>query len=217
MLLMVPQTAPSSKCQGSRRRVRLAANEGGEVRSRLCYQTIGQNLLGLDCLGDEEYPVYLLHQWADISSILSTCSRFQTRPGSFSHSTLQCYFDVRVPLLLALFFRHISIFLLSSTRSGAKMKGKCSGFLPNILCQSLKRSAVLQRVASASVTVDSVLVSSIGKGVLVFAAVAKDDTHKEVESMAAKVLKLKMWPDDTGGTVCVHDHACQIPESADSV
>ena len=57
-------------------------------------------------------------------------------------------------------------------------------------------------------TVDSVLVSSIGKGVLVFAAVAKDDTRKEVESMAAKVLKLKLWPDDTGGTVCVHDHAC---------
>ena len=55
-------------------------------------------------------------------------------------------------------------------------------------------------------TVDSVLVSSIGKGILVFAAVAKEDTRKEVESMAAKVLKLKMWPDDTGGTVCMQDH-----------
>ena len=58
-------------------------------------------------------------------------------------------------------------------------------------------------------TVDSVLVSSIGKGVLVFAAVAKDDTRKEVESMAAKVLKMKMWPDDDGGTECVQDHACR--------
>ena len=45
------------------------------------------------------------------------------------------------------------------------------------------------------------MVSSIGKGVLVFAAVAADDTYKEVESMAAKVLKLKMWPDEAGGTV----------------
>lgn len=36
---------------------------------------------------------------------------------------------------------------------------------------------------------------------LVFAAVAPDDTNKEVESMAAKVLKLKMWPDEAGGTV----------------
>ena len=56
-------------------------------------------------------------------------------------------------------------------------------------------------MASASVTVDKQLVSSIGKGVLVFAAVAPDDTPKEVESMAAKVLKLKMWPDEAGGTV----------------
>lgn len=61
--------------------------------------------------------------------------------------------------------------------------------------------AILQRVASATVTVDSQLISSIGKGVLVFAAVDRDDTPKEVESMAAKVLKMKMWPDDDGGLV----------------
>ncbi|KAL8939140.1 MAG: hypothetical protein Q9211_002876 [Gyalolechia sp. 1 TL-2023] len=60
--------------------------------------------------------------------------------------------------------------------------------------------AILQRVASASVTIDTQLISSIGKGVLVFAAVAADDTLKEVESMAAKVLKMKMWPDEAGGT-----------------
>jgi len=45
------------------------------------------------------------------------------------------------------------------------------------------------------------LVSSIGRGVLVFAAVAAEDTQKEVEAMAAKVLKLKMWPSEGGGTV----------------
>ncbi|KAL8782212.1 MAG: hypothetical protein Q9213_005578 [Squamulea squamosa] len=74
------------------------------------------------------------------------------------------------------------------------MKGK------SILSRLIQASAILQRVASASVTVDSQLISSIGKGVLVFAAVAPDDTPKEVESMAAKVIKMKMWPDDTGGT-----------------
>lgn len=58
-------------------------------------------------------------------------------------------------------------------------------------------SAVLQRVKSASVTVDGKLVSSIGKGILVFAAVAKDDTQKECEKMADKVLKLNMWDDET--------------------
>ncbi|MCJ1338923.1 D-tyrosyl-tRNA(Tyr) deacylase [Bachmanniomyces sp. S44760] len=60
--------------------------------------------------------------------------------------------------------------------------------------------AILQRVTSASVTVDKQLISSIGKGILVFAAVAKDDTKTEVESMAAKVLKYKIWPDESSGT-----------------
>lgn len=53
--------------------------------------------------------------------------------------------------------------------------------------------AVLQRVHSASVTVENQLVSKIGKGVLVLAAVGQDDTPKEAESMASKVLKFKMW------------------------
>ncbi|MCJ1388942.1 D-tyrosyl-tRNA(Tyr) deacylase [Xylographa bjoerkii] len=59
--------------------------------------------------------------------------------------------------------------------------------------------AVLQRVLSASVTIDKQLISSIGRGILVFAAVERDDTRQEVEAMASKVLKLKMWPDDAGG------------------
>jgi len=60
---------------------------------------------------------------------------------------------------------------------------------------------VLQRVKSASVTVDGELISTIGKGILVLAAVSKDDTEKDVESMAGKVLKLKMWDDENGGRV----------------
>lgn len=48
---------------------------------------------------------------------------------------------------------------------------------------------------SASVTVDGQLISTIGKGLLVLAAVGKDDTAKEAESMASKVLKVKLWND----------------------
>ncbi|KAI7049190.1 hypothetical protein KC352_g45876, partial [Hortaea werneckii] len=58
---------------------------------------------------------------------------------------------------------------------------------------------VIQRVKSASVTVDGQLISQIAKGILVFAAVGKDDTPKEAESMASKVLKMKFWDDDEGG------------------
>lgn len=51
--------------------------------------------------------------------------------------------------------------------------------------------AVIQRVKSASVTVDGQLISSISKGLLVFAAIGKDDTEKEAISMASKILKVK--------------------------
>jgi D-aminoacyl-tRNA deacylase len=61
--------------------------------------------------------------------------------------------------------------------------------------------AILQRVLSASVTVEKEVVSSIGKGILVFAAVAPGDTEKEAESLAQKVLKLKLWDDEAGGRV----------------
>jgi D-tyrosyl-tRNA(Tyr) deacylase len=56
---------------------------------------------------------------------------------------------------------------------------------------------VLQRVKSASVTVDGELISQIGKGLLVLAAISKDDTKKDVESMAGKILKAKLFDDDT--------------------
>ncbi|ATZ53267.1 Bcdtd1 [Botrytis cinerea B05.10] len=59
--------------------------------------------------------------------------------------------------------------------------------------------AILQRVLSASVTVDKQLISSIGKGILVFAAVAPGDTEKDAESLAAKVLKMRLWDDENGG------------------
>ncbi|KAK2747918.1 D-tyrosyl-tRNA(Tyr) deacylase [Myotisia sp. PD_48] len=58
--------------------------------------------------------------------------------------------------------------------------------------------AVLQRVSSASVTVDKQLISSIGRGVLVFAAVGPHDTQKDADTIAAKITKLRMWPDESG-------------------
>jgi len=57
--------------------------------------------------------------------------------------------------------------------------------------------AFLQRVTSASVTVDQQLISSIGRGILVFAAVGKEDTEKDADSLASKILKVKLWPDET--------------------
>lgn len=58
-------------------------------------------------------------------------------------------------------------------------------------------------MASASVSVDKQVVSSISRGILVLCAVAPTDTQKEVEAMATKVLKMKMWPDEGGANVGV--------------
>ncbi|KAI5808057.1 D-tyrosyl-tRNA deacylase [Peziza echinospora] len=55
--------------------------------------------------------------------------------------------------------------------------------------------AVIQRVLSASVTVDSKVVSSIGKGILVLAAVSPTDTTEDAQMMVRKLLSLKLWPD----------------------
>ena len=46
-------------------------------------------------------------------------------------------------------------------------------------------------------------ISAIGKGILVFAAVAPGDTEKDVNTLAAKVLKMRLWDDETGGRVRV--------------
>ncbi|RCI15869.1 hypothetical protein L249_1930 [Ophiocordyceps polyrhachis-furcata BCC 54312] len=63
----------------------------------------------------------------------------------------------------------------------------------------LRHGAILQRVLTASVTVDKEVISSIGRGVLVFAAVAPGDTEKEMNTIASKVLRMKLWDDETGG------------------
>ncbi|KAF8341400.1 uncharacterized protein EI90DRAFT_2905534 [Cantharellus anzutake] len=55
--------------------------------------------------------------------------------------------------------------------------------------------AVVQRVTSASVTVDNEVVSSIGRGLLVLVGIGSDDGPSDVESIAKKILSLRMWPD----------------------
>lgn len=52
---------------------------------------------------------------------------------------------------------------------------------------------------SASVTVDNVVVSKIGKGILIFAAVAPSDTTAEIDRMANKLVKTRFWDDEETG------------------
>src|SRR5262245_12664585 len=58
--------------------------------------------------------------------------------------------------------------------------------------------AVLQRVASASVTVEGKVVGEIGPGLLVLLGVGKADAEPDIEWMADKIAQLRIFEDDAG-------------------
>lgn len=55
--------------------------------------------------------------------------------------------------------------------------------------------ALVQRVTSASVSIDGTVAGSCGRGFLVLLGVGKDDTEAEVERLWSKVYKLRIFPD----------------------
>lgn len=56
--------------------------------------------------------------------------------------------------------------------------------------------ALIQRVKGASVTVDGEKISEIGKGILVFLGVEKDDEKENAEKLADKIYKLRIFEDE---------------------
>jgi D-tyrosyl-tRNA(Tyr) deacylase len=59
--------------------------------------------------------------------------------------------------------------------------------------------ACLQRVSRASVRVEGAVVGAVERGLLVFLGIAKGDTDREVEKLAARVSKYRCFPhEDTG-------------------
>lgn len=58
--------------------------------------------------------------------------------------------------------------------------------------------AVIQRVNAASVSVDGALVSSIGKGFLVFLGISREDTEAEARRISAKIAGLRLFSDADG-------------------
>jgi D-tyrosyl-tRNA(Tyr) deacylase len=58
--------------------------------------------------------------------------------------------------------------------------------------------AVVQRVSRASVTVDGTITGSIGRGLLVFLGVGKEDTQKEIDFIADKIVNLRIFKCDDG-------------------
>jgi len=57
---------------------------------------------------------------------------------------------------------------------------------------------VVQRVAEASVEVDGVLVSSIGRGLLILLGVEERDDEGDAEWLASKIVQMRIFNDDAG-------------------
>src|SRR5262249_32623637 len=58
--------------------------------------------------------------------------------------------------------------------------------------------ALVERVASASVTIDDVVVGHIERGLLVYLGVQTGDTESELEFLVEKVRRLRIYPDEAG-------------------
>lgn len=58
--------------------------------------------------------------------------------------------------------------------------------------------ALIQRVSSASVTVDGTVAGEIGPGLLVLVCAMQGDTEKQSEWLAGKVVRLRIFRDEEG-------------------
>lgn len=58
--------------------------------------------------------------------------------------------------------------------------------------------AVIQRVSSASVTIDGEVKSSIGTGLLVLLGVGHEDGREDIDWLVKKVAALRIFPDNEG-------------------
>ena len=57
---------------------------------------------------------------------------------------------------------------------------------------------VIQRVQQAHVTVDDKLVGEIGRGMLVFLGVGKEDTQQDADDLVNKIVQLRIFDDPQG-------------------
>ena len=66
--------------------------------------------------------------------------------------------------------------------------------------------AVVQRVSESSVTIDNEVAGKIGAGLLVLLGVAVEDTEKEADYLAEKIINLRIFSDENGKmNLSLHD------------
>lgn len=64
------------------------------------------------------------------------------------------------------------------------------------MVKGVEMKAVIQRVKSAKLSVDGKLISEIGKGFAVYLGVGKGDSEAEIELLAKKIAKMRVFEDE---------------------
>ena len=57
---------------------------------------------------------------------------------------------------------------------------------------------VVQRVKKATLSVEGKLISEIGKGMVVFLGIGKDDSEREIEFYSKKIANMRIFEDENG-------------------
>ena len=57
---------------------------------------------------------------------------------------------------------------------------------------------LIQRVARASVTIDRIVKSKIGKGLLIFVGIENDDSQEDIDFLCKKCVNLRIFDDENG-------------------
>lgn len=71
--------------------------------------------------------------------------------------------------------------------------------------------AVIQRVSQASVTIDEIIKSKIGRGLLVLIGIESADTEEDIQWLSYKIANLRIFNDDQGVmNVSVRDSGGEI-------
>lgn len=60
--------------------------------------------------------------------------------------------------------------------------------------------AVIQRVSSASVTIEGKIKSEIGVGLMILLGIEESDNLEDVEWLCRKIINMRVFPDDVGVT-----------------
>ena len=92
------------------------------------------------------------------------------------------------------------------------MAGECGIFYDKNIPKNRNMRAIVQRVKNAQVSVNGGIIGQIGKGLLVYLGVGRDDDETDAVFIADKIVNLRIFADSEGKMNPVRDKASEMPD-----